>query len=162
MQYRKINSPIGELLLVGTDNVLEMVGLPEGKGMVRVLSDWRPSSFAFDEAVRQLDEYFSGRRKVFDLELRPRGTLFQLAVLEGIALVPYGKTQSYQEIANVVGRPRAVRAVGAAIGRNPLPIVIPCHRVIGSDGGLTGFAGGLAAKRHLLGLESEEFQLLSF
>ena len=162
MQYRKMNSPMGELLLAGTDNVLERLGLPQGRGIVRLESDWQKSSHAFEDAVRQLDEYFTGRRKVFDLELRPCGTSFQLAVYEELTLVPYGKTQSYKEIANAVGRPGAFRAVGVASGRNPLPIFIPCHRIIGSDGSLTGFSGGLAAKRYLLALEADEFHLSSY
>ena len=157
MQYRKMSSPLGELVLMGTDNVLERIGFREGKGFIRVHNDWQTSSHAFEDAVHQLEEYFFGSRKVFDLKLKPCGTSFQLVVLEALSLVPYGKTQSYQDIANAVGRPKAVRAVGAASGRNPLPIVIPCHRVIGSDGRLTGFSGGLAAKRYLLDLEAHEF-----
>ena len=161
MYYRKMKSPIGELLLAGTEGFLEMVGFPEGKGVVQVEAGWELDTSTFADAVQQLEEYFSGRRKDFDLKLKPSGTSFQLAVLEALINIPYGQTTSYQEIAKAVGRPRAVRAVGAANGRNPLPIVIPCHRVIGSDGSLTGFGGGLAAKQYLLTLEADDFQLSS-
>ena len=161
MHYRKMNCPIGELLLVGTEDMLELIGFPEGKGVVQIQADWQEDGTAFADAVQQLVEYFAGRRKVFDLSLKPSGTSFQLEVLEALTHVPYGQTASYQEIANAIGRPKAVRAVGAANGRNPLPIVIPCHRVIGSDGSLTGFGGGLATKQYLLTLETNEFHLSS-
>ena len=156
-----MNCPIGELLLVGTEDMLELIGFPEGKGVVQIQADWQEDGTAFADAVQQLVEYFAGRRKVFDLNLKPSGTSFQLEVLEALTHVPYGQTASYQEIANAIGRPKAVRAVGAANGRNPLPIVIPCHRVIGSDGSLTGFGGGLATKQYLLTLETNEFHLSS-
>ena len=159
MHYRKMDSPIGELLLAGTEGVLEIIGFSEGKGVVEVRPGWQADASAFADGVLQLNEYFAGQRKVFDLELKPSGTSFQLDVLEALTHIPYGQTASYQDIANAVGRPRAVRAVGAANGRNPLPIVIPCHRVIGSDGRLTGFGGGLPAKQYLLALESNDFQL---
>jgi methylated-DNA-[protein]-cysteine S-methyltransferase len=100
-----------------------------------------------------LKEYFDGTRRHFDLPLGPRGTEFQLRVWEALTQIPYGQTRSYRDIALAIGKPTAVRAVGAANGRNPLPIVVPCHRVIGSDGSLTGFAGGLEAKTRLLQLE---------
>jgi methylated-DNA-[protein]-cysteine S-methyltransferase len=102
---------------------------------------------------QQLDEYFAGKREAFDLKLAPHGTAFQLAVLQALQEIPYGETRSYQYIATRIGKPKSVRAVGAANGRNPLPIIIPCHRVIGSDGSLTGFGGGLPTKRFLLDLE---------
>ena len=159
MHYRKMDSPIGELLLAGTDGVLEIIGFPQGKGVVEVQPGWRGEASVFADVVLQLKEYFAGQRKVFDLELKPSGTSFQLEVLQALKHIPYGQTASYQDIANAVGRPRAVRAVGSANGRNPLPIVIPCHRVIGSDGSLTGFGGGLRAKQYLLALESNDFEL---
>ena len=101
----------------------------------------------------QLDEYFSGQRTTFDLKLAPWGTDFQLEVLRALQEIPYGETRSYQDVATHIGRDKAVRAVGAANGRNPLPIIIPCHRVIGANGSLTGFGGGLSTKRFLLDLE---------
>ena len=159
MHYRKMDSPIGELLLAGTEGVLEIIGFPQGKGVVEVQPGWWGEASAFADVVLQLNEYFAGQRKIFDLELKPSGTSFQLEVLQALKHIPYGQTASYQDIANAVGRPRAVRAVGSANGRNPLPIVIPCHRVIGSDGSLTGFGGGLRAKQYLLALESNDFEL---
>jgi methylated-DNA-[protein]-cysteine S-methyltransferase len=105
------------------------------------------------EARRQLDDYFDGRRHVFDLPLAPRGTAFQQRVWMALRDIAYGRTISYAQLAATLGMPPATRAVGAANGRNPLPIVVPCHRVIGADGSLTGFGGGLPTKRYLLGLE---------
>lgn len=106
-----------------------------------------------DLAVRQLDDYFAARRRVFELPLAPRGTDFQRTVWMTLAGIGYGETISYAQLAQRVGRPTAMRAVGAANGRNPLPIVLPCHRVIGADGALTGFGGGLPTKQFLLELE---------
>lgn len=156
MQYRYIKSPIGELLLAGDDNGLAIIGLPKGKAIVVPESTWQPSDDCFEAAERQLNEYFAGVRKIFDLKLAPTGTEFQLAVLEALQGIPLGETRSYRQIAQQIERPKAVRAVGAANGRNPLPIVIPCHRVIGADGSLTGFGGGLDAKLFLLELEGIE------
>jgi methylated-DNA-[protein]-cysteine S-methyltransferase len=154
MKYCLHSSPLGPLMLVGDGNVLHCIGLPEGKGRLAVDSGWEKDDTAFPDARRQLDEYFAGERTEFQLVLKPSGTRFQLEVLEALRAIPYGETRSYRDIAQRVGRPRAVRAVGAANGRNPLPIVIPCHRVIGADGSLTGFGGGLAAKLLLLELEA--------
>jgi methylated-DNA-[protein]-cysteine S-methyltransferase len=105
------------------------------------------------EAARQLDEYFSGDRTTFSLPIAPAGTSFQVEVWTALTKIPYGQTMSYADLARRIARPSAVRAVGAANGQNPIPIVIPCHRVIGSNGSLVGFGGGLEAKRYLLGLE---------
>ena len=107
-----------------------------------------------DEAARQLAEYFSGRRKCFDLPIRPEGTPFQLSVWNALLQIPYGETRSYQQIAAAVGNPKAVRAVGMACNRNPIWIVIPCHRVVGKNQSLTGYAGGLGMKQDLLALEA--------
>ncbi len=156
MQYRYIESPIGKLLLAGVENELAVIGLPEGKGVVVPESSWQRSENCFESAERQLNEYFAGTRKTFDLKLAPTGTEFQLVVLEALQDIPLGETRSYLQIAQQIGRPKAVRAVGAANGRNPLPVVIPCHRVIGADGSLTGFGGGLEAKLFLLELEGVE------
>ena len=119
---------------------------------------FRPKSGArgvkhFEDIAEQLDEYFAGKRKTFDLDLAPRGTPFQLSVWNVLRKIPYGATLSYLDVANAIGNPAAVRAVGAANGANPLPIVVPCHRVIGATGSLTGFGGGIDLKRHLLMLE---------
>jgi len=153
MQYRYIESPIGKLLLAGDKNGLAMIGFKEGKGIVVPDFTWRYSDDFFNDVEQQLSEYFRGIRKIFDLKLAPTGTKFQLAVLNALLDIPLGETRNYLQIAQQIGRPKAVRAVGAANGRNPLPIVIPCHRVIGANGRLTGYSGGLEAKLFLLDLE---------
>jgi methylated-DNA-[protein]-cysteine S-methyltransferase len=154
MKYCTMQSPIGSLLLAGQSDALALIGFPEGKGRVEPGEDWDHDPSAFCAAIRQLEEYFAGKRKTFDLPLAPAGTEFQKQVWEALRGIPYGQTCSYQAIAGTIGRPKAVRAVGAANGKNPLPIIVPCHRVIGADGSLTGFGGGLAAKSYLLNLES--------
>ena len=153
MFYKYIDSPIGPLLLAGDEAGLKIIGFPEGKGKVAVDSAWKHEADCFPDVKSQLLEYFEGKRRSFELQLAPSGTDFQLAVLAALQTIPCGETRSYLDIAQQIGRPKAVRAVGAANGRNPLPIVIPCHRVIGADGSLTGFGGGLEAKRFLLELE---------
>lgn len=153
MDYRTIDSPLGELLLAGDESGLRYIGFPTGKGKVEPKDDWQKKDNCFSEAEKQLKEYFEGTRSMFDLLLAPGGTSFQLAVLDALQEIPCGETRSYLQIAQRIGNPKAVRAVGAANGRNPLPIVIPCHRVIGSDGSLTGFGGGIEAKIFLLQLE---------
>ncbi len=158
MIYRYLSSPVGSLLLAGSAAALEYIGFPEGKGKVLPAQDWIEDDAHFADAATQLAEYFSGKRRAFDLALAPSGTAFQLAVLDALLTIPYGETRSYADIARQVGRPAAVRAVGAANGRNPLPIVIPCHRVIGADGSLTGFGGGLDTKRFLLELEGVDLR----
>jgi methylated-DNA-[protein]-cysteine S-methyltransferase len=153
MLFRYIESPIGQLLLAGDEHGLKYIGFPQGKGKVSPKETWRLDAECFADAEMQLCEYFQGKRKRFDLKLAPTGTPFQLAVLQALQTIPAGETRSYIEIARQIGRSAAIRAVGAANGRNPLPIVIPCHRVIGSDGSLTGFGGGLKTKLFLLQLE---------
>jgi methylated-DNA-[protein]-cysteine S-methyltransferase len=155
MYYCYIDSPIGELLLAGDDDALTMIGFPAGKMRRDPESDWIFNEKPFVEASRQLGEYFAGERHEFDLPLRLDGTEFQLLVLDELQRIPYGETTSYGAIAKRIGRPKAVRAVGAANGRNPIPIIVPCHRVIGSSGHLTGFGGGLSTKEALLRLEAE-------
>ncbi len=155
MKYRFISTPVGSLLLAGDDDRLALIGFPQGKGHVSPGADWVRDDNAFAEAARQLAEYFAGARKHFDLQLAPHGTSFQLSVLAELEKIPFGETCSYADIANRLGNPRAVRAVGAANGRNPLPIVIPCHRVVGADGSLTGFGGGIATKQWLLDHERQ-------
>ncbi len=150
MQYTYVDSPIGQLLIAGTDKALEYIGFPEGKGRLEPKPNWEVSHTMFGEVKEQLSEYFGGKRREFDLSLSPCGTEFQLQVLEELTKIPFGETRSYQDVAIAINRPKAVRAVGAANGRNPLPIVIPCHRVIGTNGSLTGFGGGLPAKSWLL------------
>ena len=158
MYYCYIDTPIGELLLAGADDALTMIGFPKGSMRRDPQPDWIYNEKPLREARRQLEEYFAGTRKAFDLPLRLEGTEFQVSVLEALQKIPYGQTVSYGEIAKRIGRPKAVRAVGAANGRNPIPIVVPCHRVIGSSGDLTGFGGGLDTKEALLRLEAEHTQ----
>lgn len=148
-----MESPIGHLLLAGDGERLSCIGFPAGKGVVTPQPDWRRDDGAFGRARDQLREYFDGTRRAFDLPLDPRGTAFQLAVWRELARIPFGETISYGELARRIGRPAASRAVGAANGANPLPIVIPCHRVVGANGSLTGFGGGIETKKWLLALE---------
>ncbi len=155
MYYCYFDTPIGELLLAGEANALSMIGFPKGVMRRDPEPDWIYNEEPFADVREQLAEYFSGERKDFDLPLTIAGTEFQLSVLEALQKIPYGETRSYGAIAKQIGRPRAVRAVGAANGRNPIPIIVPCHRVIGHTGDLTGFGGGLDTKEALLRLEAE-------
>ena len=155
MYYAYTASPIGQLLLAGSADGLQVIGFPQGDKARRADSGWERYDQLFKKTARQLNEYFAGERREFELELTPEGTKFQVQVLEALRGIPYGETRTYRDIAEAVGRPKAVRAVGNANGRNPLPIVIPCHRVIGSDGSLTGFGGGIEIKRYLLDLEQQ-------
>ena len=160
MYYCHMNSPIGELLLAGDTDALTMIGFPKGSMRRDPEPDWIFNEKPFAEAMRQLEEYFDGERRDFDLPLRLDGTEFQLLVLDELQKIPYGETTSYGDIAKRIGRPKASRAVGAANGRNPIPIVVPCHRVIGTSGDLTGFGGGIDTKQALLRLEAENTSLL--
>lgn len=153
MIYRYLDSPVGRLLLAGEGETLHRIHFQDGARPMEIPGEWTRDPEAFAEAARQLSAYFAGRLFAFDLAMRPDGTEFQRAVLEEIGKVPYGDTTSYGEIARRIGRPGASRAVGAANGRNPLPIVIPCHRVVGAGGRLTGYGGGLSIKEWLLDLE---------
>jgi methylated-DNA-[protein]-cysteine S-methyltransferase len=155
MYYCYLDTPIGELLLAGDDDALCLVGFPEGSMRRDPEPDWIYKEKPFAAARQQLAEYFAGERREFDLPLRLSGTEFQMSVLHALQQIPYGETTSYSDIAERIGRPKAVRAVGAANGRNPIPIIVPCHRVIGSHGDLTGFGGGLDTKEALLRLEAE-------
>lgn len=158
MYYCYLDTPIGELLLAGENDALSMIGFPKGSMRRDPESDWIYNEKPLAIARQQLQEYFAGDRKDFDLPLRLDGTEFQVKVLKALQKIPYGETVSYGEIAKRIGKPKAVRAVGAANGRNPIPIVVPCHRVIGSGGDLTGFGGGLDTKEALLRLEAENTQ----
>ena len=161
MYYCYIPSPIGDLLIAGDTERIHCLGFPADRARRDPEPEWIFNEQPFAEAARQLDEYFNGRRMEFDLPLALSGTEFQVQVLEELRKIPYGQTVSYGDIARRIGRPRAVRAVGAANGRNPLPIFVPCHRVIGSSGDLTGFGGGLDTKALLLRLEAEHSQFPS-
>ncbi|HEX7151988.1 MAG TPA: methylated-DNA--[protein]-cysteine S-methyltransferase [Thermoanaerobaculia bacterium] len=151
MHYAYADTPIGMLLVAGdADSVAAIQFRPEPR------DEWTRDDDLFRDVLAQLDEYFAGRRRTFELPLAPKGTPFQLAVWNALQTIPYGETRSYSEIARAIGKPDTVRAVGAANGANPLPIVVPCHRVIGANGALTGFGGGIETKRYLLQLERGE------
>jgi methylated-DNA-[protein]-cysteine S-methyltransferase len=160
MNYCYVETPIGKLLVAGDDQAVRLISfLKNGKPM-RPEAEWTESSRGpVAQAARQLREYFSGKRTEFDLPLAPEGTGFQRSVWQRLQEIPYGETISYGELAKRVGNPKASRAVGAANGQNPIPIVIPCHRVIGANGKLTGFGGGLPVKEALLALEARQLSL---
>jgi methylated-DNA-[protein]-cysteine S-methyltransferase len=145
----RIDSPIGELTLTASDAALTGVFFPTSRHGKPPAPNGETSD-VLAEARRQLEEYFSGTRQTFDLPLEPTGTPFQLQVWELLRRIPYGATTSYGALAKQLGDPTASRAVGAANGQNPIPIIVPCHRVIGSNGDLTGFGGGIERKRWLL------------
>lgn len=161
MYYTYTDSPIGQLLLSGTDDALEGLYFSTGSKARGADPAWHRHDAPFARVKQQLAEYFEGKRKVFDLPLKPSGTPFQLAVLDALCEIPYGETCSYRDIAERVGNPKAVRAVGTANGRNPIALIIPCHRVIGADGSLTGFGGGLETKQALLVHEAEHSGLFA-
>lgn len=155
-RYTYCASPVGELLLAGDSAGLQLIGFAQGKACTRHADDWIRDDAQFSEVKRQLQAYFAGELRHFELPLAPQGTAFQQRVWQALTTIPYGQTCSYGDIARQIEQPKASRAVGAANGRNPIPIIIPCHRVIGSTGKLTGFGGGLAAKEILLALEQQE------
>jgi methylated-DNA-[protein]-cysteine S-methyltransferase len=158
----EMKSPLGTLLLTAEDGALTGVHFPGQKHDRPPQPDWQRADDdpLLASARDQLAEYFDGRRSTFDLPLAPRGTPFQLAVWRALLAVPFGATSTYGAIAGAVGRPTAVRAVGAAVGANPIGIVVPCHRIIGRDGSLTGYAGGLDRKTRLLALEAGATQFV--
>lgn len=149
-------TPIGSLVLAASAAGLTHVLFAKGPRAADPDPAWELEPARLAAVATQLDEYFAGRRRAFDLQLAPHGTEFQLRVWNALALIPYGETVSYGELARRLGVPNGSRAVGLANGANPLPIVLPCHRVIGSDGSLTGFGGGLETKRRLLELEGAD------
>ena len=151
--YEQMPSPIGPLFLVADDEGLREVRFELERRPHTPLDGWVHSPGKLAEVRRQLEEYFAGERLTFDLLLKPLGTEFQQSVWQALTTIPYAVTTSYGQLSQQIDRPKASRAVGAANGRNPIPIIIPCHRVIGSNGTLTGFAGGLAAKQWLLAHE---------
>jgi methylated-DNA-[protein]-cysteine S-methyltransferase len=156
--YRIMKSPVGELKLVGSDRGLAAVLWPNDsprRVRLNIVGEDKKHPVLI-EAERQLSEYFSGKRKKFSLKLDFTGTPFQASVWQALLAIPFGETRSYGDIARELGNPKAVRAVGAANGKNPISIIAPCHRVIGSTGKLTGFAGGLKTKAFLLKLEGGE------
>ncbi|WP_347901394.1 methylated-DNA--[protein]-cysteine S-methyltransferase [Pseudomonas purpurea] len=152
MFYRYHPSPIGPLLLAGDEQGLRLLYMDSHPRWTPD-DQWVEGGRELDTVCRQLDEYFEGNREVFDLRLAPQGTAFQQQVWQALQRIPYGRTWSYAELALHIDNPKAIRAVGTANGANPISIIIPCHRVIGSNGTLTGYAGGLARKQALLELE---------
>lgn len=145
-----IASPVGKLLVVGTDDALHSLSFPTSRKAVVPDPSWTWSDAPLAEVRRQIDAYFTGELRSFDLPLHLSGTAFQNDVWRYLATIPFGETRSYGDIASALDRPNASRAVGAANGNNPLPIILPCHRVIGANGALTGFGGGLPVKEFLL------------
>ena len=158
--YTTFESPVGALLLAGDSNGLRLVSFENSKHAVPPQADWKEDKTPFAEVIRQLQAYFRSELREFDVPLALEGTQFQLRVWNTLREIPYGETISYLQLAERIGNPKAVRAVGLANGSNPIPIIVPCHRVIGSDGSLTGFGGGLSTKKKLLELESKQLSLL--
>ncbi len=153
MNYETIDTPMGPVTLVGDGEELSMVGLPESRRPLVIQAHWKRKPTAFVEAKRQFAAYFAGELIEFDLPLAPHGTQFQLSVWKALCTIPYATTISYAALAQRIGNPKASRAVGLANGANPLSIIVPCHRVIGANGSLTGYGGGLKAKQILIDLE---------
>jgi methylated-DNA-[protein]-cysteine S-methyltransferase len=158
--YTQIESPIGALLLVADDAGLRQILFVKGRYEAHPDPSWHEDRTPLRETIRQLQAYFAGDLEDFDLQLAPEGTPFQREVWRRLCDIPYGETISYGELAGRIGNPKASRAVGLANGSNPIPIVIPCHRVIGSNGKLTGYGGGLPIKEKLLALECRQLRLL--
>ncbi len=153
VRYHHHPTPVGDLLLTWSGGALTGLHFPTSEGDQGESPEGTPDPAPFDAVRRQLDEYFTGDRRRFTLPLAPRGTAFQMKVWAALREIPYGRAVSYGEVARRIGSPRAVRGVGGANGRNPIAIVIPCHRVIAADGSLGGYGGGVHRKRFLLGLE---------
>lgn len=160
MKYTVFDSPVGPLMLAGDESVLRELWFLQGRQRVAPNPAWTESARAFADPVRQLKAYFAGRLRTFTLAVDPAGTPFQTRVWTALRDIPYGDTISYGEVARRIGDPKAVRAVGLANGANPVSIVIPCHRVIGANGTLVGYGGGLPTKRALLALEQGQGLLL--
>ena len=163
LAYHIMSSPLGLLFLARTERGLRFVDFLERRSLKRAFAShaaaapdakWEPSLLELKPVVDQLDDYFCGNLMRFDLPLDPIGTEFQLKVWRALCRIPYGETRAYGQIARALGQPGAARAVGLANNHNPLPIIVPCHRVIGADGSLTGYGGGLPRKRKLLDLEA--------
>jgi methylated-DNA-[protein]-cysteine S-methyltransferase len=152
--YTTLESPIGELLLAGNGHALEHLSMQDAPRPLRIDPAWERQDEPFGAAISQLREYFAGTRHTFDVPLALTGNPFERRVWQALCEIPYGETASYGEVARSIDAPSATRAVGLANGRNPVAVIVPCHRVIGADGSLTGYGGGLERKRLLLDLES--------
>ena len=160
VSYAYLESPIGTLLISGNAEGLQQILFSTNGSPARLGSGWEENPSALAEVIRQLSAYFAGELEAFDLSLAPKGTPFQQKVWSQLLTIPYGETISYGELARRIGNSNASRAVGLANGSNPIPIVIPCHRVIGANGKLTGYGGGLPIKEKLLALEKRQLRLL--
>jgi methylated-DNA-[protein]-cysteine S-methyltransferase len=158
--WTHFDSPLGTLTLASDEAGLREINFPKNGQPTAPAPEWRKDNSALREAIAQLRAYFAGELETFDLPLAPPGTEFQQRVWDELRKIPYGKTISYGELARRIGNPNASRAVGLANGSNPIPIIIPCHRVIGSNGKLTGYGGGLPIKEKLLALEKRQLRLL--
>lgn len=156
-----MDSPIGELLLVGDGEALYRLDMQQGRRPISIDPRWQCRDETFGDVRRQLTEYFDGRRRSFDVPLALEGNSFELRVWDALCEIPYGDTMSYGEIARRIGQPDASRAVGLANGRNPIAVIVPCHRVIGANGTLIGYGGGLERKRLLLDLEAGVLPLVA-
>src|SRR5271154_1380471 len=161
ISYTHYDGPLGTMLLAADERGLRLISFALGKRAERPQSGWRQDRAPFAETIRQLRAYFDGELKNFDLPLSLEGTEFQLRVWKSLCAIPYGETISYGQLARLIGSPKAARAVGLANGSNPIPIIVPCHRVIGSNGSLVGYGGGLSNKKALLFLEKKH-EFLSF
>ncbi len=153
MNYALLDTPVGPVAIVGDDSGLRHIDFRNGQRPLKIEKDWKRDDTVLKPALDQLTAYFAGELRRFDLPLAPEGTLFQKTVWKALQKILYGRVATYKQIAEKIGKPKAARAVGGANGRNPLPIVIPCHRIIGADGSLTGFSSGLQIKEQLLALE---------
>ena len=150
LHYCIYTSPVGKLLLAGDETGLQHI---QFECNIKIDDNWQQNTQMFEPVIIQLDEYFNNKRQNFDVKLNPQGTEFQKSVWKRLAKIDFGKTKYYAEIAQEINNPKAARAIGMANNKNPIPIIIPCHRVIGKNGSLTGFAGGLGVKQQLLDLE---------
>jgi methylated-DNA-[protein]-cysteine S-methyltransferase len=160
MHYHTIDTPVGPLLIAGDDHGLRFVLFSRGRDQAQPKPEWEPDRGTLKEPIRQLTAYFAGRLRDFTIPVAPDGTPFQQRVWKALCGIAYGETISYGELARRIGNPNAVRAVGLANGSNPISIIIPCHRVIGSNGSLVGYGGGLPIKQALLALERGQRTLL--
>lgn len=151
--YCYCHTPIGRLLLIGENGILERIHFPNSAERTVIEDNWHHDKKCFAGVMQQLEEYFAGRRQNFTVKMNLKGTDFQRQVWQELQQIPYGETASYGDIAKRINNPKACRAVGAANGKNPIPIIVPCHRIIGNDGSLTGFGGGLELKKTLINLE---------
>ncbi len=153
MYYHIVESPIGSILLAGDEEGLKFVSIRKGKTKIEIPDGWVENKEFFRDVSGQLEAYFARELESFDVKLAPEGTEFQKSVWNALCEIPYGETRTYGEVAKSIGNPKASRAVGLANNRNPISIIVPCHRVIGANGKLTGYASGLDVKEFLLRLE---------